>query len=98
MTDYEDPESGAIIAAEEIRPKLRQYLAWLHESGAEVLLKERQVWNLELGYAGSFDLLCRFPNGELWIVDLKTGGTYATTSAADRVSHGRVHRSGRCHR
>jgi len=77
VTDYEDPESGAIIAADEIRPKLRQYLAWLEASGVEVLLKERQVWNLELGYAGSFDLLCRFPNGELWIVDLKTGGAYA---------------------
>ena len=78
VTDYEDPESGAIIAADEIRPKLRQYLAWLRESGAEVLLKERQVWNLALGYAGSFDLLCRFPNGELWIVDLKTGShTYS---------------------
>ena len=78
VTDYEDPDSGAIIAADEIRPKLRQYLAWLEQSGAEVLLKERQVWNLELGYAGSFDLLCRFPNGELWIVDLKTGShTYS---------------------
>jgi hypothetical protein len=77
VTDYEDPDSGAIIAADEIRPKLRQYLAWLERSGAEILLKERQVWNLELGYAGSFDLLCRFPNGELWIVDLKTGGAYA---------------------
>jgi hypothetical protein len=78
VTDYEDPDSGAIIAADEIRPKLRQYLAWLAQSGAEILLKERQVWNLELGYAGSFDLLCRFPNGELWIVDLKTGShTYS---------------------
>jgi hypothetical protein len=77
VTDYEDPESEAVVPAEEIRPKLRQYLAWLEQSGAEILLKERQVWNLELGYAGSFDLLCRFPNGELWIVDLKTGGAYA---------------------
>ena len=34
VTDYEDPESGAIIAADEIRPKLRQYLAWLRASQA----------------------------------------------------------------
>ena len=74
VTDYTDPESGAVISADEIRPKLRQYLAWLADSGAVPVLQERQVWNLELGYAGSFDLMVRFPNGELWIVDLKTGG------------------------
>lgn len=78
VSDYTDPETGTVIPAEDIRPKLRQYYAWLDESRAEVLLQERQVWNLTLGYAGSFDLLCRFPNGELWIVDLKTGShTYS---------------------
>jgi hypothetical protein len=76
--DYVDTESGAVIPADELRAKLRQYYAWLAESRADVILKERQVWNLTLGYAGSFDLLCRFPNGELWIVDIKTGsGTYS---------------------
>lgn len=63
---------------EEIRAKLRQYYSWLEDSGATILLKERQVFNLTLGYAGSFDLICRFPNGQVWIVDLKTGkGTYS---------------------
>jgi hypothetical protein len=73
VADYVDPESGVVIPADDIRPKLRQYLAWLEESGATVVYQERQVWNLTLGYAGSFDLMARFPNGELWIVDLKTG-------------------------
>jgi hypothetical protein len=77
VTDYTDPETGVVIPAEEIRPKLRQYLAWMDDSGAVPVLRERQVWNLTLGYAGSFDLMVRFPNGELWIVDLKTGGTYS---------------------
>ena len=71
--DYTDPESGVTIPAEEIRPKYRQYLDWLQQSGIEVLLSERQIWNLTLGYAGSFDILGRFPNGEVWIVDIKTG-------------------------
>lgn len=80
LTDYQDPESGVVIPADEIRQKYRQYLHWLDDSGAEVLLQERQVWNLTLGYAGSFDVLVRFPNQQLWIVDLKTGGTYSDHS------------------
>ena len=63
---------------EEVRPRLRQYLDWLETSGATVVLAERQVWNLTLGYAGTFDLLARFPNGQIWMVDIKTGsGTYS---------------------
>lgn len=76
--DWTDPETGIVVTADEIRPKLRQYLSWLSDSGAEVLLKERQVWNLTYGYAGSFDMIVRFRDGSLWIVDLKTGsGTYS---------------------
>lgn len=62
----------------EVAAPLRQYLDWLDRSGAEVLLVERQVWNLTVGYAGTFDLLARFADGSLWIVDIKTGnGVYA---------------------
>lgn len=62
----------------DIAPRLRQYQAWLTESRAEILGSEFQLWNLTVGYAGSADLLCRFPDGSIWIVDLKTGkGTYA---------------------
>ena len=65
-------EVGADVA-----PFLRQYLDWLAVSHAEVLAFERQVWNLTIGYAGTFDLLVRFPNGSTWCVDIKTGkGTY----------------------
>lgn len=65
----------------DIAPKLRQYLDWLRVSGAEVLAAEFQCWNLTVGYAGTADLLCRFPDGSIWVVDLKTGkgiyGEYA---------------------
>lgn len=77
IEDYVDPESGVTIPADEIRPAYRQYLAWLASSRAEILLAERQAFNLTLGYAGSFDIIARFPNGELWIVDLKSGAAYA---------------------
>jgi hypothetical protein len=85
--DYTDPESQVTILADEIRPRLRQYLHWLQESGAEVVLQERQVWNLTLGYAGSFDLLVRFPNGQLWIVDLKTGGQTYSDHVLQQVAY-----------
>lgn len=62
----------------EVAPFLRQYYAWLATSRAEVVLAERQVWNLTAGYAGTFDLIARFPDGSLWMVDLKTGsGLYS---------------------
>lgn len=65
----------------EVAPKLRQYLDWLRVSGAEVLASEFQCWNLSIGYAGTADLLCRFPDGSIWVIDLKTGkgiyGEYA---------------------
>jgi PD-(D/E)XK nuclease superfamily protein len=61
----------------DIAPRLRQYQAWLAESRAEILGSEFQLWNLTVGYAGSADLLCRFPDGSIWVVDLKTGkGVY----------------------
>lgn len=65
--------SELVVPASEIRDRLRHFFAWLEESGAEILLSEFQVFNLALGYGGSGDILCRFPNGELWIIDLKTG-------------------------
>jgi hypothetical protein len=61
----------------EIAPRLRQYLEWLAVSGAEILGAEFQCWNLTVGYAGTADLLVRFPNGSVWVIDLKTGkGVY----------------------
>jgi hypothetical protein len=58
---------------EDIAPYLAQYLDFLDKSGIEILAAECQVWNLTVGYAGSVDILGRFPNGSIWIVDIKTG-------------------------
>lgn len=61
----------------DVAPRLRQYLDWLAQSSAEILASEFQVWNLTVGYAGTADLLVRFRDGSIWLVDLKTGkGVY----------------------
>lgn len=57
----------------EIAPFLRQYLDWLERTGAEVLGAEFQVWNLTEGVAGTVDLMVRFRDGTIAIIDLKTG-------------------------
>jgi hypothetical protein len=63
--------------ADDIRPFLRQYKAWLEDSGATILTAERQAWNLSRGYAGSFDLMAMMPDKRVAIIDIKTGkGTY----------------------
>jgi hypothetical protein len=62
---------------DDVRPYLAQFLYWLEVTGAEVIASEFQVWNLTVGYAGSADALVRFPNGQVWLIDYKTGsGTY----------------------
>lgn len=64
---------GITDADPDVAAKLHQYYNWLDESGAEIIASEKQVWNLTLGYAGTFDLLVRMPNGDIYLVDLKTG-------------------------
>jgi hypothetical protein len=73
-------EAGSPLTAvgPDVAPYLRQFLAWTEASGVEALGQELQVWNLTVGYAGSVDLLARFPDGSIWVVDYKTSkGTYA---------------------
>ncbi len=62
---------------DDVRPRLVQFYDWLKVSGATILGSEFQCFNLTVGYAGTCDLLVRFANGSVWVVDLKTGsGTY----------------------
>jgi hypothetical protein len=61
----------------DLAPFVRHFRHWMDQTNAEILLSERQVWSTTLGYAGTFDLLVRFPDGSVWLIDLKTGkGTY----------------------
>jgi hypothetical protein len=61
------------MASPDVRPFLAQFYDWLDKSGAKILTTERQIWNLGIGYAGTFDLLVELRNGEIIVVDLKTG-------------------------
>jgi hypothetical protein len=62
----------------DVAPFLVQYKRWLADSDIEIMLSERQVWNVSEGYAGTFDLLGRFKRtNKVFMIDLKTGaGTY----------------------
>jgi hypothetical protein len=62
----------------DIAKPLRQYYDFLDDSGIEVLATEKQVFNLTLGYAGSFDILGRLKSGHICVIDIKSGkNTYA---------------------
>ncbi|MBX3031894.1 MAG: hypothetical protein KF809_17240 [Chloroflexi bacterium] len=63
----------AIVPGALIRPRLVQYHDFVTRSGLQVIAAEPQVWNLTVGYAGSADILGRFPDGRIWLLDLKTG-------------------------
>ncbi len=77
VTEIADRGKVHSVTREEILPRLSWYIGWLRASGATILGREFQVFNLTEGYAGSCDLLVRFADGSVWIVDLKTGdGTY----------------------
>jgi hypothetical protein len=65
---------GLSVVGSDIAPRLRQFLDWRSSSGVEIVGSELQVWNPRVGYAGSVDALCRFPDGSTWVVDWKTGG------------------------
>lgn len=72
-----DGEKVSLDAAT-IAPRLGWYRDWLAASQATIVASEFQVANLTVGYAGSCDLMVRFPTGAQWIVDIKTGkGLYA---------------------
>lgn len=73
-------EAGSALTdvGPDIAPYVRQFLHWRETSHVEPLGQELQVWNLTVGYAGSVDLLARFPDGSVWVIDYKTSkGTYA---------------------
>ena len=64
-------------APEELRARLGQFYDWTAASEAQIIASEFQVFNLAAGYAGTVDALVRFPSGQTWLVDYKTGkGVY----------------------
>lgn len=61
---------------DEVRPYIRQFRAMRADIGFEVMLQERQVWNLSAGYAGTLDAIGVLTNkrrrGDVLVIDWKT--------------------------
>lgn len=72
---------------DDIRPYLANYLHWLETSGAEIIGSEFQCWSPTNGYAGSADALARFPNGQVWLVDYKTGSGVYSDHALQMIAY-----------
>jgi len=70
---HEATHLGELPADEDLASSVRQYRAWLADTGAEIVASEFTVWNLTAGYAGTADRLVLFPDGSIWLADLKTG-------------------------
>ena len=51
---------------------LLSFVAWFKEAKPMIVSREVTVFNEELIYAGTVDLLCQI-KGEMWLVDFKTG-------------------------
>jgi hypothetical protein len=65
------------VADPDAAPFLGNFYDWLDVSGVHIIATEQQVFAPTLGYAGTFDLLVEFPNGDIGVIDLKTGrGTW----------------------
>jgi hypothetical protein len=45
---------------------------WWNESGLKVVRSEQPVWDIELGYAGTVDVIVEAPDGSLGILDVKS--------------------------
>ena len=61
------------MAPDDERPLIYQYQHWLATSGFHIHHSERQVFNLRLGYGGSFDLLGDDKDSRVGLLDIKTG-------------------------
>jgi hypothetical protein len=76
--DYAVRRVSLAQADPDAKPYLANFYDWLVVSGVHIIATEQQVFNLTVGYAGTFDLLVEWPNGDIGVVDIKTGsGVYA---------------------
>lgn len=68
--------SGGEPDAEE-KPYVDQWLAFLADTGADVICQEQVVVNTVVGYGGTADLILRNAKGENVMLDIKTGKSVA---------------------
>lgn len=70
--DAASKEADLARVAADVHPQLKQFYGWIEQEKPTILYREKQVFNLALGYAGTFDLMAETDDG-LFIVDIKTG-------------------------
>lgn len=58
---------------EDVAPFMAQFEGFYRESSPEFLLSEATVYNRSQAYAGTLDMIVRLPDGQVWIIDVKTG-------------------------
>ncbi len=75
-------------AEPDVAPFLAQFYDFLEVSNAKVLSQEGQVFNLRLGYAGSYDLIVQLPDGRIVVVDIKTGKNIYADHALQLMGYG----------
>ena len=75
---HDAAEHGTDIAdvPENARARYSAYLGWLALYRPRIRVREGQVFNTALGYAGSFDLIADL-YGKTYLIDIKTGTTGA---------------------
>lgn len=66
---------------DELAGHVEAAVRFLDEWQPEVVLAERVCWHLDYGWAGTFDLIARFPDGRVALLDYKTSkGVYGETA------------------
>jgi len=87
---HEAAEKHTLVSAADpdVAPFLAQFYDWVEKSGAKTLAQEGQVFNLTLGYAGSYDLIVQLPDGRIVVVDIKTGKNIYADHALQLMGYG----------
>lgn len=68
--------------------RVRAYAKWWGESGWKLRLTEAMVYNPEVGYGGTFDLLAYDADGKTVLADLKTGASVYREAILQLAAYG----------
>ena len=90
-TGFNEPSPFAWMTQEDVNKcveRAERFSKWLTERGFNVIESEVVVYNEDIGYAGTVDLLCDDEStGALAVVDLKTGRTLGGEFAAQVAAY-----------
>lgn len=70
LDDEDDLDDDSV--PEEIRPYVEAWRSFKRGTGCVVIANERRVFHPVLRFAGTLDRVLKMPDGDHWLVDLKT--------------------------